>query len=88
MLFPPHRRGWTVHALHAQAGMDRGYAKSWASSKSFPRTGGDGPATTEEAADLKAFPPHRRGWTVLAEPIRTLLQVSPAQAGMDRSGDA
>ena len=55
---------------------------------SFPRTRGDGPVLWSSTMNSSAFPPHARGWTALTNMLREGLTVSPARAGMDRSGAA
>ena len=95
LLFPPHSRGWTlIKPRHepaalvspALAGMDRSSRASGSGSSCFPRTRGDGPLTVPTGAIPTQFPPHSRGWTRRASRRMNAARVSPALAGMDRSG--
>ena len=92
--FPPHTRGWTCHARSSQsteavspahAGMDRPGALRGRTSRSFPRTRGDGPLLWSNIQTLQPFPPHTRGWTLILLHPGAHLFVSPAHAGMDRT---
>ena len=92
-LFPPHTRGWTVQrplmrsigaVSPAHAGMDRWSSSVAIGPSRFPRTRGDGPVHRAEGHARDAFPPHTRGWTLLAAPEVVGHFVSPAHAGMDR----
>ena len=70
--FPPHARGWTaiapgmgpaVGVSPARAGMDPDAPQGEERDCRFPRTRGNGPATSVEMLCANAFPPHARGWT-------------------------
>ena len=91
--FPPHARGWTLHAhlgrrlvdvSPARAGMDPAGIPSRAYAGGFPRTRGDGPAPARRKNEPMWFPPHARGWTLRRAADRYRTGVSPARAGMDR----
>ena len=91
--FPPHARGWTLdwdkavtaeEVSPARAGMDRCGRSSGGSSRSFPRTRGDGPSACYGTKAWIVFPPHARGWTGSRAVCRRGRCVSPARAGMDR----
>ena len=90
--FPPHTRGWTAVAeaisdnagvSPAHAGMDPPESRLRPRKRSFPRTRGDGPLNLAGGRSQTPFPPHTRGWTVVAKVLGELLVVSPAHAGMD-----
>jgi len=91
--FPPHSRGWTVGkrlqearavVSPALAGMDPSRFRRMHSLTSFPRTRGDGPKILSVVPGDVEFPPHSRGWTEREGRRRSLRDVSPALAGMDR----
>ena len=95
--FPPQARGWT-HADRvagdwaivspAGAGMDRPLRRPDCPSRRFPRRRGDGPEQDAGVVRLDRFPPQARGWTVGAGDRPLARGVSPAGAGMDRTGQA
>ena len=88
---PPHPRGWSPQRLKqpsiasgspAPAGMvPAAQGFGWPCG-GFPRTRGDGPATSSALTQARSVPPHPRGWS----PIRTIGPAvragSPAPAGM------
>ena len=93
--FPPHARGWTgiadrlnidLSVSPACAGMDRGLKSPRGASKCFPRMRGDGPVGPERTSRHRQFPPHARGWTRWPGAHIPSPSVSPACAGMDRTG--
>ncbi len=55
--------------------------------KGFPRRRGDGPREESTTPQMTSFPPQARGWTLFGGSLRTMVRVSPAGAGMDRSNN-
>ncbi len=92
----PHPRGWPPAAadglpglllLPAPAGMAPAKPRRPTSSRTAPRTRGDGPSPVRVARSTVACSPHPRGWPLArggAVGARTLL---PAPAGMAPFGD-
>ena len=94
-MFPPQARGWTpmqraVVSLRrvspAGAGMDPRGCSRCSPRSCFPRRRGDGPPPAHLVRRQLQFPPQARGWTPIGRAVGVSPDVSPAGAGMDRSG--
>ena len=59
------------------------YHISWNKKKArFPRASGDGPERQHQQQGAKQFPPRERGWSLFEAGNVTVVNVSPARAGM------
>ena len=91
--FPPHTRGSTpraelgealIRVSPAYAGIDLNGQNVDLAGFGFPRIRGDRPDSPAWALARAMFPPHTRGSTHNAAPLRLTAPVSPAYAGIDR----
>ena len=91
--FSPHPRGWSAveqqskafqKVLPAPAGMVRRLRSGRSSTRSSPRTRGDGPAFLAVSRERSEFSPHPRGWSDGRQSLRLAPAVLPAPAGMVR----
>ncbi len=93
----PHSRGWSFlngeqrvafTVGPALAGMVRSPTDARSSSKSRPRTRGDGPLIVAIALPLAMSAPHSRGWSSVYPGDWIVQRVGPALAGMVLAGRA
>ena len=66
----------------ARAGMVPRHALAHSLAAGFPRASGDGPEYKRGQAEVQAFPPRERGWSLCCECRCRTRVVSPARAGM------
>ena len=90
-MFPPRERGWShvigeelypVVVSPARAGMVPQWGFIGSLKHGFPRASGDGPFQPGDADEWYPFPPRERGWSRSWLNSSSLLDVSPARAGM------